>query len=52
VGNGSFLPKETTVAGCHSQVLKLGPCDYRADALAACYCLPTEQDRMDKKEQI
>ena len=22
-----------------------------ADALAACYCLPTEQDRIDKKDK-
>jgi len=33
------LPKETTVAGCYSQALNLGPFDYQADALTACYCL-------------
>ena len=28
------MPKETTVAGCHSRASNLGPCDYQADALA------------------
>jgi len=36
-----FLPKETTVAESPNQASNLGPYNYQADALAACYCLPT-----------
>jgi len=36
----SFFPKETTAAESPNWASNLEPCDYQADTLAVCYCLP------------